>query len=320
MSRFRSGGRTAIVLLVSCSALWADVTLRYKTEVKLNPALPPQFAEMVTKGMGGLLPSESSLLFKGGKTYSSTGPITSITDFNKQEVLLWDTAGRHYASLPLNRLADEFAKAMPAAPPEARSGMSSMRTTVESKVTGRTAEIQGVQAEEKEIVMTVEGPASPKMPAGPVMRMVLQIWTPKSGEALRVPAIREITGYNLAALSLMNPGAAIEKLFPQMPQDSDMRNFVKQMQNLGPVLRMEASVYMPTFAAVTKAVPAGDSPFGAGFDADVPFFRLQMEIAELSTTPIAESLFAMPEGYTSLPVADMIKETLAKRLLPAPGK
>src|SRR4051794_35641607 len=99
--RFRSSGCTAIFLMVSSSTLCADVTLRYKTEIKMNPALPTQFADMAIKGMGGFLPSEHSLLFKGGKTYSSQGPITSIADFNKQEIVLLDIAGKHYATLPL---------------------------------------------------------------------------------------------------------------------------------------------------------------------------------------------------------------------------
>jgi hypothetical protein len=35
---------------------------------------------------------------------------------------------------------------------------------------------------------------------------------------------------------------------------------------------------------VIAAMPAGDSPFGAGFDADAPFIQIQMEVAKLSTT------------------------------------
>jgi len=317
---FQSTGGWAAIFLLSCSALFADVTLRYKTEIKMNPTLSPQLAEMATKGMGGFVPSESSLLFKGGKTYSSQGAITSIADFNKQEIVLLDSAGRRYSTLPLNQLADEFAKGMPAMPPEARAAMSSIKTAVESKSTGRSAEIQGVQTEEKEVVLTMEGPAMPNMPAGPLMRMVMQIWTPKSGEAMRVPAIREISGYNLASLAMMNPGAAMEKMLQQMPGSSDFGNFVKEMRNFGVILRMHSNVYMPGIAAMMKAMPAGDSPFGAGFDADAPFIQMQMEVAELSTTPIADSLFAVPEEYKSAPVADLVKDMLMKSRAPTAAK
>ena len=50
-----------------------------------------------------------------------------------------------------------------------------------------------------------------------------------------------------------------------------------------------------------KTMPAESSPFGAGFDADAPFIQMQMEVAELSTAPIADSLFTVPEGYRSVP-------------------
>ena len=39
----------------------------------------------------------------------------------------------------------------------------------------------------------------------PMMRMVMQIWTAKPEEALRVRAIRELTGYNLWTSYFMNP-------------------------------------------------------------------------------------------------------------------
>ena len=51
LQRFRSRVRCAAIILLSCSALLADVTLRYKTVIKMNPTLPPQLAQMAAKGM-----------------------------------------------------------------------------------------------------------------------------------------------------------------------------------------------------------------------------------------------------------------------------
>ena len=158
----------------------------------------------------------------------------------------WTLRARRYATLPLKQLADEFAKGMAAIPPEARAAMSSIKIAVESKGTGRTTEIQGVVAEEKEVVMTMEGPAMPNMPAGPFMRMVMQIWTPKSGEAMRVPAIREIAGYNLASLAMMNPGAAMEKHASANARQCQFRELREgDARHFGVILRMHSNVYMP---------------------------------------------------------------------------
>jgi hypothetical protein len=133
----------------------------------------------------------------------------------------------------------------------------------------------------------------PNVTAGPLMRMVMQIWTPKSGESMRVPAIHEISGYKLPSLAMINRGAAMAKMLQQMPGSSDLANLVKEMQNRGVILRMHSNVFMPGIAA---AMPAGDSPFGAGFDADTPFIQIQVAVAELSTTPIDDSLFAGAGG------------------------
>jgi hypothetical protein len=64
LQRFRSRVGCAAIIWLSCSAVWADVTLRYKTEVTMNPTLPPQLAQMAVKEMEASVPSESSLLFK----------------------------------------------------------------------------------------------------------------------------------------------------------------------------------------------------------------------------------------------------------------
>jgi len=297
--------------------VWADVTLRYKTEVTMNPTLPPQLAQMAVKEMEASVPSESSLLFKGGKTYSSLGAMSSIADFNKQEIVLVDTGGQRYATLPFKQLADELGKGMAAISPEASAAMASIKIAVEAKGTGRTTEIQGVVAEEKEVVITMERPAMPNMAPGPFMRMVVQIWTPKYGEAMRVPAIREIAGYNLASLAMMNPAAAMKSMFEQMPGSA---NLMKEIQGLGVILRMHSNIYMPGMAAMIKTLSPESNPSGAGFDADAPFIHMQMEVAELSTAPIADSLFTVPEGYRSAPASEVVADMMTKSRAPLNAK
>ena len=61
------------VAALFASTLSADVTLRYKNEIKLNPSLPPQMAQQAMKGMGAALPAESVLQLKEGKGYSGAG-------------------------------------------------------------------------------------------------------------------------------------------------------------------------------------------------------------------------------------------------------
>jgi hypothetical protein len=302
-------------LLLALSPLCADVTLRYKSEVKLNSSLPPEMAAQAMKGMGEVLPSDTVLQLKEGKGYSSVQGLTSISDFMKQMITFVDASGKRYATLPVNQLATEMAAAMPAIPPEAKAAMASIKSSFESRLTGRSAEIQGIQAEEREIVMSVEGPAVPNMPPGPMMRMVMQFWTAKSSEAARVPAIRELKGYNLWSNATMNPAESMRKMFDSMPGFADgFGSFVKEMQSGSPVvLRIHMEMFMPGIAAMLKRMPAGtNSPFGANFDADAAFMQMNQELVELSTAAVPDSIFQVPADFKSVPVGDILKDRMAK--------
>jgi hypothetical protein len=74
----------ASLTLLAMPLLNADVTLRYKMEIKLNPSLPAQMTQAM-QGTNAALPKESSMQFKSGKGYSSSG-LNTICDFGKQEI------------------------------------------------------------------------------------------------------------------------------------------------------------------------------------------------------------------------------------------
>ena len=294
--------------------LCADVTLRYKTEMKLNPSLPPQMAQQMTKGVETSLPPETTMQFKEGKGYSAAGPFHSICDFTNQRITLLDSEQQRYATTTLDGLAEGMGKMFGDMPPEARAAIAAMKITADTRMTGRMATIMGVEAEERELVIGLSGPAMPNMPPGPMMKMVMQIWTAKSGEAMRVPAIRELTGYNLWAFATMNPLSSMEKMLKQMPGMGDsMAQVMKDMQvNRTAVLRTRTSMFMPGMAAMIKQMPADKNPLGAGFDADTPLLEMNQELAEMSTASVPAKIFEIPEGYTSAPVGDIIKDMMRK--------
>ncbi len=293
-------------LALTLSVAHADVTLRYKMEIKTNSALPAQMARV--------MPQETVLRLKGGKGFSTSMGFNSIIDFTTKEITLLDTAGKRYAKLPYDQYGEEVARAMPEMPAEARANMPSMKADISpARVTGRTAVIQGVEAEEREIVVSVEGPALPNMPAGPMVKMVMQLWSAKPGEVMRVPAIRELTGYSLWSYATMNPAASMGKAMKQFPGFSDVFDpLMKEMMKGATVLRMHMDMFMPAMAAMLQRMPAGSHPSGASFDPNEPFMQMNQEVAELSTAPVPDSVFQIPEGYQEAPASDLIKGLLAK--------
>jgi hypothetical protein len=253
--------------------------------------------------------------FKGGKGAASSAGMDCLIDFTKQEMTLLDAAGKRYATLPAAKAGDEMAAAMPAMPDQAKAMMAAMKVHYDSKLTGQTATIQGVDAEERQMEITVEMPAMPNAPAGPMSRVVLHLWMPKAGEAIKNPAIREVAGYNLFAYATMNPAQMLGKMFQQMPGFGDvftgMTNDMKTAS--APVmLRMEMEMYMPMLAMIAKQNPQAAAMFGPGFDPEAALMTAKQELTEVSTAAVPDSVFQIPEGYKTAPASDIMKDIVAK--------
>ncbi len=309
----------AAVLAFATVPSFADVTLRYKSDVKMNPTIPSAMAQQATAGMAGL-PLDSTLQLKGGKGFSTFNGFTSIYDFTKQEITLLDSSGKQYATLPAADFADQMMAAMPEMPAQAKTMMASMKTHFDSKMTGKTDTIRGIEGEERQMEITVDAPAMPNVPPGPMMRMVMHFWTAKQSETMRNPAVRELVGYNLFASATMNPVEMMAKMLRQMPGFSDaFEGMMKEFQKGGTpvVLRTQFEMYMPMIGAMMKANPQAN-PFGAGFDADAPLMTMTQELAEVSTATVDSKVFEVPAGYKQAPPADILKEMVAKMAKAAP--
>jgi len=81
------------LLLVACTSLHADVTMRMVWDFKINVALPtpmPQlpFNEILTR-------------IKGDHGYAAIGPIVAITDLATGKVTLLDPKAQQYATVAM---------------------------------------------------------------------------------------------------------------------------------------------------------------------------------------------------------------------------
>jgi hypothetical protein len=153
----------SLAFFAACG-LRADVTIRYQSDIKLAAGLPPMMEQAMkpalTKG------SPLSIRMKGNKAWSMSGGIVEIVNLDKQELTL-DRCGasylRHLSGVGVCRQnGRRDAGDAGRADESLADAMSSIKTKVDSKVTGRTEVIQGVQAEEREIDISMDMP----MPAG----------------------------------------------------------------------------------------------------------------------------------------------------------
>lgn len=293
----------------------ADVTLRYKNNVNMPGFLPPQAREDAEKAILG---QAFSLQMKDGKSLSQFGHTTAIVDFGKQEITLLDAEHKIYATVRFPEFEQNFASMMPQMSEAAKQALASIKTSFASRMTGRTDTILGVQAEERENVISIEMPMPAGSPqAGFGMKLIMQIWTPKPEETLRVPAIRELTGYNLWANSVMNPAGMSRRMMSGLPGFGDSFGKITDelARNKAVMLRMSMSVYLPMSPELRKTL-AEQSPSGPAIDPNAPIFQMTQEVTELSSGPVDAANFVIPEDYHTAPFEDLW-QTMIKSYAPA---
>ncbi len=299
--------------------LFADVSIRYETTLTPAAALQPMMAQLLKAAEA----SSTSIRMKGNQGYTTAGSLVEIFDFTKQEVTLVDPAHKTFATLPASQLGDKVAAAMPQADSKQtqaiQDAMGSIKANIESKVTGNTAEIQGVRSEEREVTITMDLPV-PAGPAqnGPGVKIVLHVWSATKEEALRVPAIRELTGYQAWQRYMVDPAASLNKLLGKMP---GMSNTIGPLlndlfKNQSVVMRTQMDMYMPLLAEMAKNM-AKNGPTLAAIDPNAPLIEMKQEAVELSTAPVDASLFEIPKDYTAAPVEDMVREMIKTRVAAA---
>ena len=130
--------RLSLVTLVCALAAWpalADVTMRSKVDYKLGSFLPPAAADMMKKQMSDQLEAGVLVRIKGGRSVTSSGPLTLISDQQKGTITLVDPKGKRYATSALADYADQLKAAMPAMPPEAKQMIEGMKIDVKTDPT-----------------------------------------------------------------------------------------------------------------------------------------------------------------------------------------
>jgi TonB family protein len=273
------------LFLTAAPALRADVTVRYRSD-------------MTGASMPSGMDLSSSTYIKGNKVRTAASGVTMIIDAVKQEITLIDAAHKTFATVPASQYAKSVAGAVPVAPgaasDEVQAMLAKMKTKVDSKNTGRTDVILGIQAVERETTATIEMPMPGDMP-GMQMRMVIHMWTAKPEELVRVPALRELAALNAWQQYFMNATGSLEQLGPMASALAPLQD---AMRTDGVILRtheeMFMSMPMPGAAAVSEPAPK-------------PLMEMGMQLEELSAEPLDDALFRAPGDYAPADFGAMMK-------------
>jgi hypothetical protein len=302
--------RIAALFLSAGPLLFADVTLRYSVDFKM--ALPMPAGQTPQTG-------PTVLRIKGDKTYSTFGKFTTIGDLATNRTIVIDAEHMRFAS----GSSEDFVKALMAAvsaqtpnvPPQAQSAMQMFKADVQSRKTGRTETIQGIPAEESEVVISLNmNIPLPNVPTeGPFMRMVLHLWRASADDVARTPGLAELARYNTAVAGLADPSAdfsaSIHKMMAALPGiGGSLDQFQRAIEDLtkqpGMQLRMQMEAFSPMMAGLQAQ---GQAPAG-GLDPAAPVLSMTNELVELSTAPIDDSVFQVPAGYREVELQEIVKD------------
>ena len=315
----RSCGLAAAIAALS-SSLLADATVRYHTDVQTSPGTAMSLP--LNQALGGL--RDMVIRIKGNKASSSQGNLTSILDLMTQEMTLVDTSHKRFASASASKYTEQIKGAVPAVPAQAREIFASMKSNVESRSTGRTAVIQGIQAEEREFVLTLDMniPGGPATPA-PFMKMIMQVWSPKAEEGQRPGALQELKNYTASATAAMNPAEMMQQIAGGLPGFGDsLAKVMKEASGNGNVaLRTHMEIVMPFLALMSQQLPQAGQARGPAPDPNAPLMQMTQEVVELSTDPVDDALFAVPAEYQPASLEEILNGMIptARPAAPAPG-
>jgi hypothetical protein len=287
----------------SMLALRADVTIRYKNDYKLASFLPPELVNQALQQVGSF-PGGAVFHIKGNKGYTNYGKITYLTDFGNQEITLLDASGKTFATMPMKDFVNKLGAAM-----AAQTLTGSIKTNFSTRKTGRTDIIQGVAAEENEMIISMDQADPIEPPAAtPLIKIETQAWTAKPEEALRVPALRQWAGYAAFSNYLMNPLIALQKVFARIPGSTQGFTSMIEENSKSFLLKAHTEVPPPIMGVIAQQTR---TQLPAGFDPNAPLMEITTEIVEISADPVDDSVFQLPEGYQAAPAEELMKSILS---------
>ncbi len=311
-----SGGsymrRLIWILAVFSTRLPADVTVTMKMEFKTSVPLPPQ----VSGQMQAQSPGNMVMRVKGTRCYTEMSNMIYIGDSGKKEIIVLDPAGKRYAQAAVDQYMKAVQEAMPDMPANAQ--MPAIHADGATRLTGRTATIQGILAEERELVFTMDAPGGLPAAEGPLMRMVLQMWSARPEEQARVPALREMKAYSQWAAGELNPAAAMSKSLGRMPgMGESLGKLMSEFTGNGSmVMRVHGEIFMPGLAAMLKNLPEGANPLGGDISPDAPMMEMNQEVSEISTAPVPDSSFAIPVDYQKVELTEILRSVIGRTQAP----
>jgi len=310
----------ALLLLAgtSVSPLSGDVMVRFHNEMKFGVLLPQPISDRTRGGALMLLPDETTIYRKGNLEYLRQGSFVMITDYGKEEVTLMDGEHKQFAKVAMKDYVAKISAVLPPLPPDEKDANSKAKITYSPLTkTGKTADINGVHAEEVmmtaafDVPMPPVPPGTPK-PSSPLFRAKLVVWVAQSDEAARVPAVKELAGRAWTTTKFshsIDPANVFAWVYGAMPGLGDCLNgMLEAVEKTSPVvLKWHLAMGEPGMVPVLKKGVEDGNKLPEGANPEAPFSAVDGETQEISTEKIPDAKFTVPSDYKAAPFDEVAK-------------
>ncbi len=184
---------------------------------------------------------------------------------------------------------------MPALTPEVQRIFDSLQFDVKPGAAGPGAVIQGIRCDEavSTISLAIPNPSGQSVS----FRMELHTWVAAASEMDRNPALKELAAFTRRSSQGIDPTEMVMKALSAIPGLGPKMGDVLRELNKDPgrpPLKLNIALFVPALAAA-----------GAG-SADAPPMRYGMELTEISTAPIPDSVFEIPTDYQPAALQDLM--------------
>jgi TonB family protein len=308
-----------LLALAAGPAARADLTLRYKLTLKAGEGMPQPVAAAVAQAVEKI-PAEVVTEIHGDLARSDLMGKAALIDYRRRQITVLDAAEKRFATEPLDDFPNSMSTALAQPPPEAAAALRDMKFDVQNKDTGLIASIDGIRAEESDVVMTISVPG----PQGQSLeiRVEVGIWRPLADEMARRPELKEYAAWSARVNRADLRIDMLSHLVPAMAGFAEqMRGAIESLEKTGdrPALRMHAAVSMPGLAKLLGQMREQGGVVQGGLGLAESMMDVNLELAEMSAAPLAEDLFAVPVGFHSVAMKDLMAPPAVATIQPPPA-
>jgi TonB family protein len=298
-----------VITLLGASPAFGDLTVHSKVSFKGGAGVPAQLTQALTTAMKAAS-AETVTQIHGEMSRTETLGRVKLIDFGRNQITILDTAGQRFATASVDEYTDTLSAASPPMPPRAAQALRTVKVDVEKdKHSFRFATILGIRVQETAIEVTLERP----VPQGPAVeiRMEVRFWRPLAEEMDRLPQLKEYVTWAAGAKRFSNSSPMLARMAAFPFFGSQMSSAIETLEKTGdgPAIRVQLFIGSSALAKLTDQ-PGGHGEAEAGSDLDGSILEMSSEWTDLSTEPLADTVFAVPANFRPIPMRDMVRPPL----------